>query len=535
MTAKRILAKLIALFALWLAINGYAGAGSVASGSGECIAGDARGAQCNVIEGSTNNNVLGNVKGATIGGGGGLGFPNQVTLDFGTIGGGLDNKAGDRATVSGGSNNTASGFRATIGGGEDNTASGENSTIAGGYGNIASHSRATVGGGAVNIASYVDATVAGGSGNTASFSHATVSGGAANTANSLDATVAGGSDNTASGAYSTVSGGSGNAARGLNAAVSGGVGNSASGENANVGGGMANRATGKYSTLGGGLENVAGTSIADQVEFATVGGGSYNTAGGMAATVPGGMFNNAGGDYSFAAGHRARIGAGDAGTFLFADSNDLEFNSAAANEFAVRATGGVRFVSAIDSSGSPSAGVRLAKGSGSWESLSDLNAKANLAPVDPREILKRLVTIPITAWNYKTEDPSIRHIGPLAQDFHLFGFGEDDKHISTVDADGVALAAIQGLYQMMQEKDHLITAQQQEIAALKTEIVAQQSRTTALEARLTALEQAAELNGTSVRPATAHSPGDGLILAGVCLISLIFVSISQPFSNRGSG
>jgi hypothetical protein len=155
----------------------------------------------------------------------------------------------------------------------------------------------------------------------------------------------------------------------------------------------------------------------------------------------------------------------------------VEFNSAAPNEFAVRATGGVRFVTAIDSAGNPSAGVRLAQGSDSWESLSDRNAKANIAPVDPREILNRLMSVPVSAWNYRAQDPSIRHIGPMAQDFYLFGFGEDDKLISTVDAEGVSLAAIQGLYQIVQEKDDRIKAQQQEITALKTEIEAQQART----------------------------------------------------------
>jgi trimeric autotransporter adhesin len=34
----------------------------------------------------------------------------------------------------------------------------------------------------------------------------------------------------------------------------------------------------------------------------------------------------------------------------------------------------------------------------------------------------------------------------MAQDFHAaFGVGPDERHITTVDADGVALAAIQGL------------------------------------------------------------------------------------------
>ena len=49
--------------------------------------------------------------------------------------------------------------------------------------------------------------------------------------------------------------------------------------------------------------------------------------------------------------------------------------------------------------------------------------------------------------NHKA-NTDIRHIGLMAQDFHAAfgGLGVGDKHISTVDADGVAFAAIQGLY-----------------------------------------------------------------------------------------
>jgi len=55
-------------------------------------------------------------------------------------------------------------------------------------------------------------------------------------------------------------------------------------------------------------------------------------------------------------------------------------------------------------------------------------------------------------WNYKAQDPSIRHIGPMAQDFYgAFSYGEDNKYINTLDADGVALAAIQGLYEVVKE------------------------------------------------------------------------------------
>src|SRR6185369_9258141 len=124
------------------------------------------------------------------------------------------------------------------------------------------------------------------------------------------------------------------------------------------------------------------------------------------------------------------------------------------NEFAVRSTGGARFVTAIDGSGNPSGGVQLPAGGGAWSPLSDRNAKENYSKIQAREILDRLAALPIQTWNYKAQHPSIRHIGVIAQDFsEAFHVGEDERHISTVDADGVAMAAIQGLYEIVREKD----------------------------------------------------------------------------------
>ena len=105
------------------------------------------------------------------------------------------------------------------------------------------------------------------------------------------------------------------------------------------------------------------------------------------------------------------------------------------------------------------AGVSLAAGGGSWSTISDRNAKHDFEAVDKRELLARLAKVSITTWRYKTQDASIRHIGPVAQDFHAaFGVGEDDKRITTIDADGVALGAIQGLHELLEEKDAQITA-----------------------------------------------------------------------------
>ena len=78
---------------------------------------------------------------------------------------------------------------------------------------------------------------------------------------------------------------------------------------------------------------------------------------------------------------------------------------------------------------------------------SDRNAKENFAPLDSQTVLEKVVAIPMTEWNYKGDSADTRHIGPMAQDFYAaFGLnGRDDQHISVVDEQGVALAAIQGL------------------------------------------------------------------------------------------
>jgi len=103
----------------------------------------------------------------------------------------------------------------------------------------------------------------------------------------------------------------------------------------------------------------------------------------------------------------------------------------------------------------------------SFTTTSDRNVKENFAPVDPREVLDRVATLPISRWNFKT-DGSTRHIGPMAQDFYqTFNVGADDKHIATVDEEGVALAAIQGLNDKLKEKDAQIDSLEKRLAELE--------------------------------------------------------------------
>jgi hypothetical protein len=148
----------------------------------------------------------------------------------------------------------------------------------------------------------------------------------------------------------------------------------------------------------------------------------------------------------------------------------------------------VYFVTAIGASGNSTSGVKLAPGAGSWSFYSDRDAKTGYAPVDGRDLLRRLDAVPVQTLSYKSQDPAIRHMGPTAQDFHAaFGLGEDERHISEVDASGVALAAIQALSGLLHE-------QEAQISALK-------EQNAKLEARLAALErQSGASPAASVRP-----------------------------------
>ncbi|MCH7698568.1 MAG: tail fiber domain-containing protein [Chloroflexi bacterium] len=271
-------------------------------------------------------------------------------------------------------------------------------------------------------------------------------------------TVGGGRNNTASAQSSaTVGGGSSNTASGNGATVGGGSSNTVGGQTATIGGGFSNEASSIFATVGGGGANTASAF------GATIAGGIESTSSGAFAAVPGGSLNAAAGDYSLAAGRRAKVAAAHDGTFLFADSSGFDFNSAAANEFAVRSIGGARVVTAVDGgTGAPTAGVKLDPGDTAWEVLSDRESKENFVVLNARAILERLSGVPITEWNYKAQDASNRHIGPTAQDFYAaFGLSDDERYISPIDTDGVALAAIQGLYELAQEQQAQIAVLQE--------------------------------------------------------------------------
>jgi hypothetical protein len=108
---------------------------------------------------------------------------------------------------------------------------------------------------------------------------------------------------------------------------------------------------------------------------------------------------------------------------------------------------------------------------GSPPPTSDRNAKEGFEPVDVRTVLAAVAKLPIERWSYKGE--AVRHLGPMAQDFAAaFGLGADDRHIFTLDAAGVALAAIQGLHGLVQAQQVRLEALERELSALRGETAA---------------------------------------------------------------
>jgi hypothetical protein len=304
----------------------------------------------------------------------------------------------------------AAGQFAVVGGGSGTQACDGWSAIAGGYNNAASGSGedAFIGAGEGNVLIDYDndSLVVGGNGNQVSSYQSSIVGGLSNSISIDNGFIGGGSNNNVSGEYG---------------AIAGGLHNTVSGEGGYI-------AAGGYNTASG--------------EGALVDGGFNSTANGTFSTIPGGYANNAAGTYSFAAG--ARASAAQTGTFVWSDGSDGDtmLTSARAYEFLARASGGVTFWTNAAST----VGATLAPGSGTWASASDRNLKTDVARIDDAAVLAKVATLPIEHWSYKSER-GVRHVGPMAQDFYAaFKVGEDDKHITSIDEDGVALVAIKALH-----------------------------------------------------------------------------------------
>ncbi len=221
--------------------------------------------------------------------------------------------------------------------------------------------------------------------------------------------------------------------------------------------------------------------------------GPSSIAGGLASIVLGpsiangnfgvaiGLQNSASGQFSVAIGKNART-ANRQGSVVIGDacasfSSDSVYPSAN-NQFVARGCGGIRFFTTQNLS----SGVEVAAGGGAWSSISDRNRKENFLALETGSVLTRLRSVPVTTWNYKSQDRTIRHIGPMAQDLHaVFGVGESNLLINSVDIDGINMAGVK-------ELDARTVGQESRISALEAENRELRSEAAALRARLERLE-----------------------------------------------
>lgn len=114
----------------------------------------------------------------------------------------------------------------------------------------------------------------------------------------------------------------------------------------------------------------------------------------------------------------------------------------------VSAQGGFRFITGDSSV------TYISAGSTGWSTTSTRSAETSIPPVDSQAVLDGVTDMEASTWEHTAEDGSgqgVRHIGPMAEEFHE-AFDLGDTGLNSINADGVAFAAIQGLSQKRDER-----------------------------------------------------------------------------------
>jgi hypothetical protein len=363
-----------------------------------------------------------------------------------TVGGGSNNQATAAfTTIAGGVGNHANGDESTIGGGINNVTSGNNSTVAGGDANLAQSAGATVSGGGLNQALGSESNVGGGEFNKALNSYATVSGGFYNVASGFAGSIPGGEYNVANGSDSFAAGYGAQATN--NACFVWNDGNAGSYSSTadhqfcvHAAGGIV--LDGNVTTSSGGLTVATdmhmGVSSSDYRHFSIGGGNSYGYMYGSFLGLGDGI--HMGYNYYYdAAGNGQLIHAGGGTSRISAGYGGVQL-----------ATGDINAPPTVRLNITP---TTVQVENATFNNSSDRNLKQNFTDINPLQMLNKVLKLPVSEWSYKF-DPATRHIGPVAQDFYsVFNVGTDDKHIAPIDEGGIALAAIKGLNQKLEEKD----------------------------------------------------------------------------------
>jgi hypothetical protein len=248
-------------------------------------------------------------------------------------------------------------------------------------------------------------------------------------------------------------------------------------------------AFGYNTTLKGNYSFVTGYQSSVQQSYGVAMGYTANSNG--VGSIAIGYRATADGDYSLALGHRASTNGFD-GAMVIADNSTTDsLEASAINQFSVRAAGGYR----LYTNATETVGMSMNAGGSSWNVISDRSRKENFLAVDPDDVLARIRALPVSTWQYiSEEDRTVRHIGPMAQDWQrAFGFSADGTTINMSDFDGVNLAAIQAL-------DRANAAQDGEIQALRTQVAERDGRIETLEARIARLEALVARQGSAPAP-----------------------------------
>lgn len=101
---------------------------------------------------------------------------------------------------------------------------------------------------------------------------------------------------------------------------------------------------------------------------------------------------------------------------------------------------------------------------------SSVELKENFREISPDEILEKLATLRITQWNYLSQ-PEVNHIGPTSEEFNAtFGLTGSQKIISTLDVDGITIAAIQALKSENQQLRQNLRSLEEKLSRLESQI-----------------------------------------------------------------
>lgn len=308
-------------------------------------------------------------------------------------------------------------------------------------------------------------------------------------------TIGGGWRNTVSGRFATLAGGSDNQVGGNTATIGGGSQNQTSGVAATIPGGLKNRAAGHSSFAAGysakavhdgafvwndrsittGNDSLVSTA-ANQFLIRAQGGVGVGTAEPDRELTIFDRDNNGDAVLNLKATNASLrelligVNQSTGGLISMQTNNNLQLRTNGTARITIEAGGEVGIANTAPDH-PLKVGTDTGNGNGAhvtttgvWTSASSRMFKEGFSEVDRSELLERLAVLPVTRWRYTGDDPS-SHIGPTAEDFRdAFGLGHDERYIATVDADGVALAAIQGLLERLVALENQVSVLQRELA-----------------------------------------------------------------------